>query len=175
MEEFCSGHYPSAGLALFAKGTPWTRRFIRGKLNAWNASGGATESVELAYGEEVLVLRHRPAATGGMMVSGASDSYDVMRWDGACVTVDGGEIAEKGPSPAAYAEIQWKRLSEATQDALLMDDAVAKANKARRDECKGVTMGEVSDKCVRAVQDLSRSIVAYVRKGGVLPVLSKLE
>ena len=40
---------------------------------------------------------------------------------------------------------------------------------ARRKECKGATMGEVSKKCVQRDQSLVSAIVDYVRAGGELP------
>ena len=169
VKALCASGRTDAALALFSKGSPWTRRYVRGKVLAWDATGQASEKVQLQTAEEVIVLRHRGAPAGGMVVSGASDGYDVVRWDGTCVSLDGGELADKPYGRAAYARLDWRNIDEAAQERLLTDDAVKKAYKERHNECKGVTMGTVSKKCVLAHKHLSKAIVDYVRRGGELP------
>lgn len=166
----CDGNHQNEALMLFAKGSPWARRYVRGEVRAWDASGAATEEMKLLYGEEVIVLRKREAPAGGMVVSGTSNTYDVVRWDGSCVTLDGGEVAPYHLPQLRSAEIDWSRLSREMQDALLADHAVVEAYKARRSECKGAGIGAVSDACEKARQALSKAIVGFVRRGGKLPV-----
>ena len=136
---------------------------------AWDATGQASDKVQLLRGEEVIVLRHRGAHPGGMVVSGASDGYDVVRWDGTCVSLDGGEIAARSVGTVPHPDLDWRHIDDASQDALLDDERVKKAYRERHNECKGVTMGAVSKKCVKAHEHLSKAIVHYVLTGGPLP------
>jgi hypothetical protein len=48
------------------------------------------------------------------------------------------------------------------------------AYRVRQKECKGATMGTVSDKCVKADDALSDAIVSFARDGGELPMPQKL-
>lgn len=168
VKKLCGGSYPDVALAMFAKGTPWTRGYLRVKsAEAWNASGGASSGGEkLVFDEELLILTVRIADTGGMVVSGAGGNYDVLRWDGACVSLSTEEVTLK-PSPTPkHTKIPWKSLDDATKNALMKSDKVAKVAAERKKECKGVTMGDVSLKCVKADEQLSVVVVDYVRSGG---------
>jgi hypothetical protein len=174
-KRLCAGFHPDVALSMFGKGTPWTRMYLRGNVKAWNASGGAASNEdELKFDEEVLVLVFRGAETGGMQVSGASGSYDVLRWDGSCATLVPEEVTSKPPPKAKHAKIPWKNLDTKIKDALLADQGIAKVDADRKKECKGATMGEVSAKCVKADDKLSAMIVDYVRKGGSVPPPEKL-
>jgi hypothetical protein len=120
------------------------------------------------------MLVHREADKGGMVVSGASGSYDVLRWDGTCASLMGEEVTTK-PAPAPrYAKIPWKNLGENIREALLNNEKIGKLYADRKKECKGATIGEVSDKCVKVDAKLNAAIIDYVRNGGSLPPPSKL-
>ncbi len=100
VKRLCAGFFPDAALIMFKKGTPWTRGYLRLNVEAWNASGGMSSSDKLVFDEEVLLVAHRSADTGGMTVSGASGSYDVLRWDGTCASLMGEEVTTKlAPAP----------------------------------------------------------------------------
>jgi hypothetical protein len=60
------------------------------------------------------------------------------------------------------------------RDALRKDSKVDAAYLAQRKECKGVTTGEVSKKCVTADQKLVDAIVEHVVSGGEVPTPTKL-
>ena len=156
-------------LALFAKASPWTRGYLKGDVEAWNASGGVSSGDKLLFDEEVIVLVRRVSDAGGIQVSGAGSSFDVLRWDGTCATLSDGEMTTKAPPKPKAAKLKWKDLGEALQTKLIEDAGVAKINAERKKECKGVTMGDVNAKCVKAVDALSLAIVAYVRQGGDVP------
>jgi len=174
VKRLCGGSYAEVALSMFAKGTPWTRGYLRREVEAWNASGGASSSGKLGADEEVLLVVHRAAETGGMQVSGATGSYDVLRWDGTCASLMGDEVSTKAPSSPKYGKIPWKSLGEPARDALVADEKIGKMAADRKKECKGATMGEVSGKCEKADTLLSAAIVNYVRGGGSLPVPSKM-
>lgn len=174
VQKLCSASYPGVALYLFANGSPWTRGYLTGKVKAWNASGGVSADGFLEFDEEVIVLQERKADQGGMQVSGAGTSYDVLRWDGTCATLSDGELTmNKPPSPKA-ARVEWRFLDDNVQEALRSDEALSKIVSERKKECKGATSGDVSQKCVKADAKLSNSIIGYVRKGGTIPVPDKL-
>src|SRR6266850_2537536 len=61
-KKLCGGIYPEVALGLFVKGTPWTRVWLAGDVDAWNASGGLTHRAKLVFDEEVVVLsKHAPS------------------------------------------------------------------------------------------------------------------
>jgi hypothetical protein len=111
---------------------------------------------------------------GGMEVSGASGGFEVLRWDGSCVTLQAGELTTD-PMPKLHnARIVWNSVEVDTREALREDEKVNEAYRKHRKECKGVSMGDVTDKCVVADKELNVAIVAYVRDGGKLPEPHKL-
>ena len=175
VQKLCAESYPGVALYMFANSSPWTRAYLRGKVKAWNASGGASDNSSfLEFDEEVLVLVERKADLGGMQVSGAGASYDALRWDGSCVTLSSEEVTlDKPPSPKS-AKVEWRFLDDNLQEALRKEEKVNEAFLARRKECKGATSGEVSMKCVKADQKLSDVIVAFLRNGGKLPTPTKV-
>ncbi len=175
VQKLCNGIYPDVALAYFHKDSPFTRGYLRGDVEAWNASGGVSSHDKLVFDEEVIVLRARkPADTGGMQVSGAGGGYDVLRWDGSCATLSDGELNFMKPPKAKNAKILWSDLPEATREILLGDEKLKQLNTERKRECKGATMGEVSKKCVQLVDKLSDGIASWVRAGGQIQARAKL-
>lgn len=146
-------------LWLFAKSTPFTRLYLRGKMD------------ELAFDEEVLALRYHGVPKGGMQVGNSTGSYDVLRWDGTCAqAVDAEMVTKSRPPRPRTARVQWYRIGEATQDALIAgSDAVKRARSKRGKECQGAMTGDVSAACVKADSSLVDAVVEYVRGGGTIP------
>jgi len=169
VKRLCAGFFPDTALAMFKKGTPWTRGYMRMNVEAWNASGGASSSDKLVFDEEVLIVTHRSADTGGMTVSGASGSFDVLRWDGTCSSLMGEEVTTKVAPAPKHAKIPWKSLDEKLKEALLSDAKIGKIAAERKKECKGATVGEVSLKCIKADDGLANAVVDFVRGGGAVP------
>jgi hypothetical protein len=168
VKRLCNGKFPSLGLYLFSN-PAWTRGYLTRRTQAWNASGGASDSGWVEFDEEVLILYARVPDAGGMQVSGAGGSYDALRWDGSCVTLQSEEVTmSKAPAPK-YPPIDFRYLDDDTQEALRKDDKVNKAWQARRQECKGATSGDVSLKCVKADEALTKSVIGFVRAGGTIP------
>jgi hypothetical protein len=173
VKRLCNGKYPSLGLYLFSN-PAWTRGYLTRRTQAWNASGGASDSGWVEFDEEVLILYARVADKNGMQVSGVGGSYDALRWDGSCVTLQSEEVTmSKAPSPK-YPPIDFRYLDDDTQEALRKDAKVNKAWQARRSECKGATSGDVSAKCVKADDALTKSVIGFVRGGGTIPEPKKL-
>lgn len=174
VKRLCSGAYPELALYFFQKDSPWKRAYVSIKqLDPFNGLNGPNSDEKLVFEEELLVLQMRKADLGGMQVSGAGASYDVMRWDGTCATLSAEEVRLQGPSKPKHATIPWRILEDATQNALLKDEALAKVASERRKECKGATMGTVTAKCEKADKQLNDLVVDAVRNGVSIPVPEK--
>ncbi len=175
VKRLCAGVYPDVALALFQKDTPWTRAYVAVReAEPYNGLGGPSSDEKLVFDEELLVLAERHPDLGGMTVSGAGASYDLLRWDGTCATLSAQEVRTQRPPKPGTADITWRHLEDATQNALLEDEHVAKAAAARRKECKGATMGDVSAKCEKADRELKEHVVDAIRGGRSIPTPSKL-
>jgi hypothetical protein len=177
-QRLCAASFPDVALALFSKETPWTRAYVTANIEAWNASGGRSARARLAQDEEVLVVAAREPKPGGIVVTGAGATYDVIRWDGSCVTLDAQEITMKRPAQPRRATVPWRHLSETTRDALLAAPKVASTEHAMEKECKGETfvasagaLQKRNGQCARADAAFNSAIVEYVKAGGKLPPL----
>jgi hypothetical protein len=174
VDALCNGSFLDATMTLFAKGSPWTRAYLRGDVDGWYASGGGSARARLAFDEEFLVLRIRAPATTGMVVGNGSTSYDVLRWDGACYTLDSGELSMKRPPKPKHPSLPFHHFSDRTQAALLADGKVRAAHSKRGKECHGVTTGEVTLACERADHALGEAVIDLVNSGATLPPPSKI-
>lgn len=173
-KRMCNSGSPSLALYLFGNGFGYTRGYLTRKTQAWNAAGGASDNSFLEFDEEVLLLVERGGDAGGMQVSGAGGGYEALRWNGLCVTLAKEEVTlDKPPAPKA-AKVEWRFLDDNVQAALREDSTINAAVTKRRQECKGAVSGDVSLSCVKADDRLTQVLVDYLRKGGKLPVPSKL-
>lgn len=168
-KKLCSGNYPEVALSLFGKGTPWTRIYLAGDVEAWNASGGRTHRAKLAFDEEVLVLGKHGAGGGGIVMTGAQSSYDVLRWDGSCVSVMEGEITTRRPPAPKPADVSFSRLEESTRHALLATPKVKSTHEALFKACTSVSSPSEKKACDKADKAFSMAIVDAVRGGAPLP------
>jgi hypothetical protein len=159
VDRLCTRPHQEVALALFAKATPFTRMYLRGKLD------------ELTTDEEVIALRFHGVPKNGIVVGSGAGSYDVLRWDGSCsMAVEAELFTKSAPSKPRTAHVQWHRLGDKTQTALIaQSDAVKRAHAKRGKECKGAMTGDVSAACEKADAELVLAIVDYVRTGGSLP------
>ncbi|HHH11602.1 MAG TPA: hypothetical protein ENK23_05955 [Sorangium sp.] len=174
VKALCSQDYPAVAVVMFGPDAPWTHAYTAVEVRAWNAAGGGASNEKIPVDEEVLIVRERKVPKGGMQVSGVQDSYDVMRWDGSCVTLDKGELRFDPPRRPKNARIVWKRLEIAQRDALKEEEALRPAYLYHRKHCKGVSMGVVSKECVKADAALSEAVAAFVRNHGQVPTPSTL-
>jgi hypothetical protein len=159
VDRLCAkGPRQDIALALFGK-TPFTRMYLRGKID------------ELVFDEEVLALRFHGVPKNGIQVGSAAGSYDVLRWDGSCsIAVDAQMFSRTRPPKPKTARVQWHRIGDKTQDALIAgSDEVKRAHSKRGKECRGAMTGDVSASCAKADASLVGAIVEYVRSGGALP------
>lgn len=171
-KKLCTATYPEVALGLFAKGTPFTRVYLAGDVDAWNASGGRTHRTKLAFDEEVIVLaKNGAASTGGIVMTGAQASYDVLRWDGSCVSVMDGELTTKRPPAPKPAEVSFSRLEETTRHALLEAPKVKASHVALGKACVISATATATNKkaCEKADKAFAGAIVDAVRGGATLP------
>ena len=173
-KRMCNDSYPSLALYLFGNGFGFTRGYLTRKTQAWNAAGGASDNDFLEFDEEVMLLVERGGDASGMQVSGAGGGYEALRWNGSCVTLAKEEVTLDKPPAPKVAKVEWRFLDDNVQAALREDSTVNLAVQKRRAECKGAVSGDVSLTCVKADDRLTNVIVEYLRKGGKLPVPSKL-
>ncbi len=173
VDRLCSDVWPNVALAMFAKGTPWTRGFVTRDTKAWNASGGAANDGMLKFDEEVLVLRFRAAPKDGVQITGMG-GYDVLRWEGSCVTLATEEMTLSAPPKALAPLVSWRTLDDTMRESLRGSQKVADGYRDQKKECKGVTMGSVSKKCEQLTAKLSDAIVDHVRSGGGVAVPERL-
>ncbi|MBS2012452.1 MAG: hypothetical protein JST00_06180 [Deltaproteobacteria bacterium] len=158
---------------MFSGKSLFSRVYLKGATEGWNADSGKSARAKLLFQEEVLVLKRRVAPKNGIMV-GAGGGYLVMRWDGNCYTLDDGEVSTAKPSKLVNAPLQWNLLEPPTKDALLKSPVVLSAFQKRGKECKGVTSGIVSKSCENADAALTAAVVEEIRKGLALPLPTKL-
>jgi hypothetical protein len=168
VERLCAADFPDVALALLAKGTPFTRGYLRRDVETWDVAGRGHAAVKLQFDEEVLVLEKRAAPEGGMQVSGATGGYRVMRWDGRCATLDSAELTLRPPPRAKAAPIAWKYLDGGTKDALLGVGKIRSVYEGRQKECGGA-QAEPGKRCERLEAQLSGAVVEFLRGGGKIP------
>lgn len=167
-EKLCGGVYPDLALYMFQEGSPWTRFYMKVGLNAVNG-WGPTVGEDLLAREEVLVINHR-LARDSLEVEGSLGTYDVLRWNGSCVTLDVSEVTRSAPSDPKNSRIDFRALSDSMQDALKRNTRVVEMHEARRKECKGASIGRVTKRCEDLDRELGAVIAEYVRNTSDLPV-----
>jgi len=167
-KKLCSSDYPDVALSLFSQGTPFTRAYMTRDVEGWNAGGGRTHRAKLLFDEEVLVVAYRKANANGIVLvaaNGDTGSYDVLRWDGSCVSVMAEEITmSKAPKPKRAA-IPWRHLEESTKSALLAAPKVKAGLDARDKACNASDEG----KCSKAEVAFTGAVADFVRTNKSLP------
>lgn len=177
VDALCKRRQPNVALTLFQKGSPWTRTYVRARdLEAWLVGGRRASPQKLALFEEVIIVDDRSTGRGGIRVSGAG-SYDIVRWDGTCVSVMSDEVNPRRPGEPESATIVWHDLTPGMREALLKDTRIAYRDEQRKEHCNADKGGP---RCVQSRERLSRMIAAIIRDGGLrdggeLPFVTELE
>ena len=175
VKKLCNGFYPDLALFMFSPNSPWTRAYVNIKeADAWNSRSGPASDAKLTYDEEVIVVAEQKPDLKGMSVSGASSSYDFLRWDGTCASLTAAEMSLNKPPKPKAPPIPRRSIEDETKAALEKDEKFAKLVVDRRKECKGASIGSVSDKCEKADKVLNLAIVEMIRKGVEIPKPKKL-
>jgi hypothetical protein len=172
VDRLCGSVHPEVALHMFRGGSPWKRLYSRARAPAYNAAGGPSSDERVEKGEELIALRRNGdsmSSSSGAMIVGDTAGYDLLRWNGSCVTLQDGEFSTHAPRRREHARVEWRWLGDQVRTALTSNDTVKEAYVARRKECKGATFGSVTKKCVEREDSLVAAIVNYVRSGGSLP------
>jgi len=160
----CKKRSTELALAMFRKGSPWSRAYLRLNMEAWYTGSRLAAPSQLVLDEEVIVVESRTRSTGGIQMGGGS--FDVLRWNGVCVSVMADEVTFAKPPVIRVAPIQWKRLTSETRDVLLKDASVRLRFEVQRQRCQA---DDEAPRCTEAVTELSQRIARFVRKGGEVP------
>ena len=76
VERLRADTFPAVALHLFSPKAPWTKGYLKGRVKAWNASGGVSDNEAwLEFDEEVVLLRKR-GGPQGIQVSGAEGGWE---------------------------------------------------------------------------------------------------
>lgn len=160
----CERAFPEVALAFFAKGTPWTRAYLRRDTEAWSAANRHARKARLPLDEEVTVVAMRSAPKNAIVV-GSGASYDVLRFDGTCVSLEGDEIGFSRPPAPKWAAVPWDSLEPPTQSVLRAGRGVEPAVKTMQRACGLESTDE--KKCQDAQRALSSTVFAVL--GPTLP------
>jgi hypothetical protein len=164
-KDVCGGFAkPDVALVLFAKGSPWTRAYMRLNVDAWY-TGSRSARVGLKTNEEVIVLHH-PNPQGGIIVNGGGAPFDVIRLDGNCATLSSEEVTLKRPASPRHPVVPWRQLDPRTREALLADSAIAEASSSFDEGCTDPT----PPPCAKAGVKLNAVILDFMARGGRIPL-----
>ena len=165
-ERLCSGTYPEVALHLFAPKTPWKRAYLQRAFKAWHV-GGRGELRDLRAGEEVLIVKRGTGA--GQELGG--QAFDVLRWDGTCVSLMEDEISFRRPSSAVPANIPFKKLEPSFQSAFAEEKQIEllRADQVRLCDAPAAEKEPGKSKCELSRRQLSLAIAQSVGKGKTLP------
>ena len=97
--EICRAMNPTVALHVFANNKKLRVGFLTRDMEAWSTTQSHATKTRARFDEEVLVLAKRKAK-GTVIVQGAAETYEVLRWDGSCASLMGDEITfRRAPRP----------------------------------------------------------------------------
>ncbi len=166
-ERLCGDVYEDLALYMFREGTPWTRFYMRKGLNAVNGWGPTLHENMLAR-EEVIVINHR-LRRDSLQVEGSGGTYDVLRYNGSCVTLDVNEVTPRKPHGPRNSNIDWWALSGDMRDALMANPEVAEHFEIHKKACKGASVGRASNDCEKVDKKFKQVVAEAVRTSPELP------
>ena len=145
VERLCVTPMQDVALALFAKETPFTRLYLKGRLD------------ELDFDEEVLALRFTaPRRAGWSSVAGTVLSTCFAGMGRVRAASRPRCSVRSRPARPRSAHVQWHRVGSAFQDALIAgSEAVKRAHAKRGKECQGAMSGDVSKACESPIKPWS--------------------
>jgi hypothetical protein len=155
---------PDVALLLFAKGSPWTRAYLRLNVSAWY-TGSRSAKVGLKFDEEVIVMSHS-LPPGGIIVNGGGGPFDVMRLDGNCATLSSEEVTLKRPPAPKHPPVPWRQLDPRTRAALLADAAIADVSRLD-DDCTDPSVPA----CAKVESKRTAAILDFMARGGKIPLV----
>ena len=93
----------------------------------------------------------------------------ILRWNGSCATIHDGDFSTTPPRQVRHSRVEWKRLSVDMRNALEAEPEIGATYEARRKNCRGASMGEVTADCEAYDKRLVEEVVRHVRSGATLP------
>ena len=145
---------------------------MRKSFRAWHV-GGRGEMRELRTSEEVLVVSEKAGAGAGLGMGGA---FEVLRWDGTCVSLMEDEISFRKPGGAVPANIEWKKLDESMKSALGAEKEILELRNAWTKTCDSPSAEREpgKSKCELALRRFSLAIAQSIGRGKELPAPASL-
>lgn len=167
VEQLCGGRFASVAPYLFQKSTPFVRQYVNCRnCELKNALKGPISDRPLATSEELLLLRVTKGAAEQSKKLPA-EIYDLLRWDGTCVTLPKRDVVAHAHGVAQAAPVEFGELDTTMRAAVLRDKKLSGLHASREAACK--QNGEAAD-CSKANQALSDNLVAAIRQGLRLPM-----
>lgn len=165
--QLCQGRFASVAPYLFQKHTPFERHFVKNRNCQLKTSfGGPTGEQPIAFAEELLLLRVKPAASAQGKKVPAED-LDFLRWDGTCVTLPKRDVVTYLPGVAKASPLEFDDLDTTMRAAVVRDKKLDALHAARETACKQEPKGSV---CEKARKSLSDQLVTAIRSGLRLPM-----
>lgn len=158
VREICKSGSPSRAARAFGAARSLSRAWLRGDAKVWSSVRGARTSVSTALLDEEVLVLSEASARGSVVVSGAAVSYEVLRWNGTCATLEGGELTLKAPR-APRRPVDFDALDGATRAWLSGDGRVGSAEAARAAAC---FREPFSKTCVVAIEERDRAIGKFL-------------
>jgi hypothetical protein len=167
VESLCHARFASVAAYLFQKHTPFVREYVRCKgCEAVSSIGGPVGSRTLGFAEETLLLRVITEMPD-QPKQPIRESYDLLRWDGTCVTLSKGDAVSYLPGAAGAAAVRFDDFDTTMRSALLRDRKIEASHSAREKACKSKATSPECGQLDRALADL---IVKSIRQGLRLPM-----
>ncbi len=178
VRRLCKKKYPGVAIVMFNKAAPWQHAYVKVKdVAPFNSLGGPSAHTRLEFLEEVLLLREREIKKQQqqMMIMDVPVSFDVLRFDGTCVTLADDEFMTKKPYVRTrYAPVIWQQIDGRIRQALAQHSKVELAADAQEAACHGTFLAGGGEPCKDATQQLARAIIAVLSDGIDLPLPSQL-
>jgi hypothetical protein len=167
IEQLCQGHFASVAPYLFQKHTPFERYYVKNRNSQMKtAFGGPTGDHPIAFAEELLLLRVKPAASEPGKKAPAED-LDFLRWDGTCITLPKRDAVPYLPGVPKAAPLEFDDLDTTMRADVRRDKKVETLYAAREAACKQDPKGSECEKSKKALSD---QLVAAIRQGLRLPM-----
>ncbi len=167
VERLCQSRFASVAPYLFQKHTPFVRQYVKShNCELKSAFNGPTGQQPIAFGEELLLLRVRRDAPAHAKQP-AAENYDLLRWDGTCVTLPKHDMVPYLPGVPKAPPVEFDDFDTTMRAAVVRDKKLEVLHAARENACKQAAKGSA---CESAKKSLSDQLVISIRQGLRLPM-----
>jgi hypothetical protein len=175
-EKVCKGKYPDLAIRMFAKDMPFQHLYVKAEhVEPVNVYAGPVDEQWMFFGEELILLskRHGGSTPKGVVQISGPEDVDVLRIDGTCATIRREMLVTYATGAMTSPHVVWKYLDRATQDALMADKGVQKAQANERKICRSESVTHPEEACAKAMAALTQAVVAAVKNGLAIPMPEK--